>query len=77
MRSKVMLVGYVSFVKNYIITKGFNLDYDIKTLYANKDSDILAINRFEYFNTLIRETDIIPYILDENNRAMMMAVTPS
>jgi hypothetical protein len=68
---KVVLAGEVSFVKNDIITKGFNLDHDIKTLFAKKDSDILSINRFEYFNTLIRETAIIPYILDENNRAMM------
>ena len=71
MACKVAIEGDVFFVKNDIITKGFNLDHDVKTLYAKKDSEVLSINRFEYFNTLIRETDIIPYILDENNRAMM------
>ncbi len=69
---KVVLVGEVSFVKNDIITKGFNLDHDVKTFHARKDSEVLTINRFEYFNTLIHETDIIPYLLDENNRAMMV-----
>ena len=64
--------GDISFVKNDIITKGFNLDHDVKTFHARKDSEVLTINRFEYFNTLIHETDIIPYLLDENNRAMMI-----
>ncbi|MBQ1698168.1 MAG: MFS transporter [Bacteroidales bacterium] len=68
---KVVVEGDVTFFKNDIITKGFNLDHDVKALFAKKESVVLAINRFEYFNTLIRETDIIPYILDENNRAMM------
>ena len=64
--------GDISFVKHDIITKGFNLDHDVKTFHARKDSEVLTINRFEYFNTLIHETDIIPYLLDENNRAMMI-----
>ncbi|MCR5453427.1 MAG: MFS transporter [Bacteroidales bacterium] len=68
---KIAIVGDIFFFKNDIITKGFNLDHDVKALSIKKESIILAINRFDYFNTLIRETDIIPYILDENNREMM------
>lgn len=60
----------VYFFKNDIIIKGLNLDHGAKSLMAKKDSMLLSINRYEYFNTLIRETEIIPYILDENNRAL-------
>ncbi len=58
------------FDNNDIIVIGLNLDQGSKALMANADSVVLVINRFAYFNTLVRETEIIPYILDDNNRAM-------
>lgn len=58
------------FFKNETVIKGLNLDQGAKGLVAKKDSFIIQINRFEYFGTLMRETEIIPYILDESNRAM-------
>lgn len=58
------------FSRNDVIVKGLNLDQGAMGLIAKSDSVVLIINRFNYFNTLMRETDIIPFILDENNRAM-------
>ncbi len=58
------------FDHNEVIVMGLNLDQGSKALVANTESVVLVINRFTYFNTLVRETEIIPYILDDNNRAM-------
>ena len=56
------------FFKNDIIIKGLNLDQGVNVLTAKKDSTVLLISRFEYFNILINETDIIRYVFDENKQ---------
>jgi len=61
------------FEQNEIIVMGLNLDQGSKALVANTNAVVLVINRFTYFNTLVRETEIIPFILDENNRAMRVS----
>lgn len=58
------------FFKNDMIIRGLNLDQGAGSLVAKKESTIAKINRFTYFNLLIRETEIIPFIFDENNKAM-------
>jgi hypothetical protein len=62
----------VYFFKNDIIVKGLNLNQGAGFITAKKDSSIILIDRFSYFDTLVRETEIIPFIFDENNRAMRM-----
>lgn len=59
------------FFKNDIIIKGLNLDQGANVLTAKKDSTVLLISRFEYFNILINETDIIRYVFDENKQNRM------
>ena len=57
----------IYFFKNDIIIKGLNLDQGANVLIAKKDnSTVLLISRFEYFNILINETDIIRYVFNEN-----------
>ena len=56
------------FFKNDIIIKGLNLDQGANVLTAKKDSTVLLISRYEYFNILINETDIIRYVFNENNQ---------
>ena len=56
------------FFKNDIIIKGLNLDQGANVLTAQKDSTVLLISRYEYFNILINETDIIRYVFNENNQ---------
>ena len=60
--------GY--FFKKDILIKGQNLDLGANSLIAKKDTTIMTINRAIYFDILIRETDILPYIFDENNKVM-------
>ncbi|MBQ3691414.1 MAG: hypothetical protein II937_16320 [Bacteroidales bacterium] len=62
----------VYFFKNDIIVKGLNLNQGAGFITAKKDSSIILIDRFSYFDTLVRETEIIPFIFDENNRAMRL-----
>ncbi|MCQ2253557.1 MAG: hypothetical protein MJZ61_08910, partial [Bacteroidales bacterium] len=67
---KEALADELYFFPNEMVMKGLNLDQGAKALIAKKESLIMVINRYEYFGTLMRETEIIPLILDENNRAM-------
>ncbi|MCQ2975657.1 MAG: MFS transporter [Bacteroidales bacterium] len=53
------------FYKNTIIIKGLNLDQGANVLIAKKESLVLLISRFEYFNILINETDMIRYVFDD------------
>ena len=60
----------VYYFKNDIITRGINLGREISTLVAKKECTVILINKYIYFDLLIRKTEIIPYIFDDNNRAM-------
>ena len=53
-----------SFTNNDIVIRGINLDDFANTLTANKDSLILVINRYEFFNLFISEREIILSILN-------------
>jgi hypothetical protein len=60
----------VYFFKNDVLMRGINLDRDVSSLFAKKDCSVILINRYVYFDILVRNTDLIPYIFDESNRAM-------
>lgn len=60
----------IYFFKNDIIARGVNLDRDVTSLIAKKDCTVMLINKYIYYDILIRKTEIIPYVFDENNRAM-------
>jgi len=53
------------FFKYDIVTRGINIDYSINNLIAKKDCTLLFINRFEYFNLLVNETEMIRHIFTE------------
>lgn len=52
------------FKKNMIIVPGLNLTAGAKLLTAKRETLILQGNRFEYFNLLTNEPDIIRFIFD-------------
>ncbi len=53
------------FFKNDIIIRGTNIDQFANMLVAKKDALLLLINRFEYFNLLMSEKDILRHIFSE------------
>ncbi|MDF1547166.1 MAG: HEAT repeat domain-containing protein, partial [Bacteroidales bacterium] len=55
----------VKFEKNRIITHGINLHPSIQKLKAIKDSTAIIISRFDYYNEMLDETDIIQHIFDD------------
>jgi len=56
------------FFKNDIIIRGTNIDQFANTLLVKKDALLLLINRFEYFNLLMSEKDILRHIFSENTQ---------
>jgi ATP:ADP antiporter, AAA family len=55
----------VKFEKNYIITHGINLHQSIQKLKSTTASTAIIIDRFDYFNEMLDETDIIQHIFDD------------
>lgn len=55
----------VRFEKNRIITHGINLHPSIQKLHAVTDVNALIFNRFDYFNELLDETNIIQHIFED------------
>ena len=52
--------------KNRIITHGINLHHTIQKLKATKESTAIVINRFDYYNEMLDEIDIIQHIFSYN-----------
>jgi len=55
----------VKFEKNYIITHGINLHQSIQKLRSTTNTTAVIIDRFDYFNEMLDETDIIQHIFDD------------
>jgi AAA family ATP:ADP antiporter len=55
----------VKFEKNYIITHGINLHQSIQKLKSTTATTAIVIDRFDYFNEMLDETDIIQHIFDD------------
>ncbi|MBN1252529.1 MAG: hypothetical protein JXR51_03900 [Bacteroidales bacterium] len=55
----------VKFSKNEIVTYGINISKTIHKLKALTDTNILTINRFDYYNLLVDQTEIIQHIFEE------------
>ncbi len=53
------------FAKNDIITRSFNIPSSVSSLKVTKNSTLLLVNRFEYFNLLVDDTGITQHILSE------------
>lgn len=53
------------FFKYDIVTRGLNIDQNVKSLIAKKESTALLISRFEYFNLLVNQTEMIRQIFSE------------
>jgi len=55
----------VKFEKNRIITHGLNLHPSTQKIKATKESNTLIFNRFDYFNEMLDETNIIQHIFED------------
>jgi len=53
------------FFKDDIIIRGTNIDQNANSLTTKKDATLLLINRFEYFNLLLSEKEILRHIFSE------------
>lgn len=58
----------ITFSKNDIIARGSNVDMDTETLTVKKDALVLVGNRFEYYNLLVDEVDIIKPIFQMSKK---------
>jgi len=56
-----------SFVKNDIIIRELNLDTFAQKLSVEKDSNVIAFKRIDFFNLMISNKDIIRYILADSS----------
>jgi len=56
--------GDLSFQKNDVIIKGLNVPQNIEKLEVDKSAYIVFINRFEYFNLLVTDKEIIEHLFD-------------
>ncbi len=54
------------FFKDDIIIRGTNIDQYANVLLTKKDAMLLLINRFEYFNLLLSEKEILRHIFSES-----------
>ncbi len=54
-----------SFGKNEIITSGINLKEDIQQLKSKSKTTLLLARRFDYYNLLVDETEIMQHIFEE------------
>jgi len=59
--------GETYFFKDDIIIRGTNIDENANALLTKKDATLLLINRFEYFNLLLSEKEILRHIFSESN----------
>jgi len=68
-RGKLSGVGLdnedLEFSKNEIVTYGNNISKSVHKLKAISKSTILTINRFDYYNLLVDQTELIKHIFDE------------
>ena len=55
----------VKFERNRIITHGINLHPSVQSMRANTDIVALLFNRFDYFNEMLDETNIIQHIFED------------
>jgi predicted MFS family arabinose efflux permease len=55
----------VNFEKNRIITYGINLHPSIQKLKSVNDSNVLLFSRFDYFNEMLDETNIIQHLFED------------
>ena len=55
----------VKFEKNKIITHGLNLHPTVQTLRSISDSTILVFSRFDYYNEMLDETEIIQHLFED------------
>lgn len=55
----------ISFGKNDIITSGINLNARVKSLTSKSKTTILLANRFDYYNLLVDQTEIMEHIFGE------------
>ncbi len=54
----------LQFVGNDIVMRGLNIEEKSEYLIAEKNSIVLSANRFEYFNLLVDENDLIQHIFE-------------
>ncbi len=52
------------FRKHDIIVKGLNIRYDTKTIIAKRNTMLISANRYEYFNFLIDENEVVGHIFE-------------
>lgn len=57
----------LKFSNRDIIVRGMNIDIDAEFIDIKRSSTILVGNRFEYFNLLVDETEIIQYMFEIQN----------
>lgn len=55
----------VRFEKNNIITLGLNLHQSVQFIRAVEPSTLLVFNRFDYYNQMLDETEIIQHIFED------------
>jgi hypothetical protein len=56
----------VSFERNRIITHGLNIHQTVQSLRSTTDSIALIFSRFDYYNEMIDETEMLQHIFEES-----------
>ncbi len=54
----------ISFGRNQLIIRGLSVSQEAKEITADKKSNILIVNRFEYFNLLAMENELIQHLFN-------------
>jgi predicted MFS family arabinose efflux permease len=65
LEAKILEDKVIKFGKNDIITSGINLNAKVKTLTSKSKTTVLLANRFDYYNLLVDQTEIMEHIFDE------------
>jgi len=55
----------VKFERNRIITHGLNVHYTVQSLKSTVDSIALIFSRFDYYNEMIDETEMLQHIFED------------
>ena len=63
-KGRLLLNKNFSFERNSVIIKGLNLPQDTKSLKIEKNINILVINRFEFFNALATDNELVRHLFD-------------
>ncbi len=62
--SEIDTENELSFGRKLIVTRGLNIDQNAELLTAKKNTQVLIIDRYKYFNLLVDETEVLQHIFE-------------